>query len=69
MDARKEISRDRDFIRMKELMAPIDRQIMMCDDRNDLLMMASAMMITAKNIFEDQIGIEGRIKMFEDFAK
>jgi len=69
LDARKEISRDRDFIRMKELMAPIDRQIMMCDDRNDLLMMASAMMITAKNIFEDQIGIEGRIKMFEDFAK
>ncbi|NBO28728.1 MAG: hypothetical protein EBX47_12070 [Synechococcaceae bacterium WB8_1B_057] len=69
MDIRKEMNREKDIKRMKELMAPIDQQILMCDDRNDLLMMASAMMITAKNIFEDQIGVEGRIKMFKDFIK
>ncbi|NDG33264.1 hypothetical protein EB118_24755 [bacterium] len=63
------MNREKDIKRMKELMAPIDQQILMCDDRNDLLMMASAMMITAKNIFEDQIGVEGRIKMFKDFIK
>jgi hypothetical protein len=30
--------------RMIELMEPIDRQIMMCDDRHDQLMLACAML-------------------------
>ena len=30
--------------RMTELMAPVEQQIMMCDDREDLLMMACAML-------------------------
>jgi len=29
--------------RMSELMSPVEQQIMMCDDRQDLLMMACAM--------------------------
>jgi hypothetical protein len=55
--------------RMAELMEPIDRQIMMCDDREDLLMMASCMMVTVKNIFDQEIGEEGRRQMFKDMLK
>jgi hypothetical protein len=55
--------------RMKELMDPIDRQIMMCDDREDLIMIASAMMVYAKDIFDHEIGITGRKRMFKDFAE
>jgi hypothetical protein len=54
--------------RMTELMKPIERQIMMCDDRHDLLMMASAMMIAVKDIFDNEIGEEGRKKMFKELT-
>jgi hypothetical protein len=52
--------------RMTELMLPIDRQIMMCDNREDLLMLACAMISTAKNIFDQQLGEQGRREMFKD---
>lgn len=42
--------------RMEELMEPIDRQIMMCDNVEDVLMLASNMMITAKMIYLQQLG-------------
>ena len=42
--------------RIEELMRPIDQQIMMCDDDKDLLMMASAMIATAKQILITNIG-------------
>ena len=45
--------------RMDELMKPIDRQIMMCDNVEDLLMLASNMMVTAKLIYVQQLGGEG----------
>jgi hypothetical protein len=45
--------------RMDELMKPIDRQIMMCDNVEDLLMLASNMMVTAKMIYVQQLGGEG----------
>ncbi len=45
--------------RMEELMRPIDRQIMMCDNVEDLLMLASNMMVTAKMIYVQQLGGEG----------
>jgi hypothetical protein len=54
--------------RMSELMEPIERQIMMCDDRHDLLMMASAMMVTVKDIFDNELGEEGRKHMFKEYA-
>ena len=38
--------------RMAELTQPIDRQIMMCDDANEVLMLASAMLTTAIRIFD-----------------
>jgi hypothetical protein len=52
--------------RMSELMAPIEQQILMCDSREDLLMMACAMMTTVKDIFDQELGAEGRRKMFKD---
>tara|TARA_B100001093_G_scaffold443327_1_gene445579 strand:- start:278 stop:466 length:189 start_codon:yes stop_codon:yes gene_type:complete len=46
--------------RMKELMKPIEQQIMMCDSREDVLMLACAMLDRAKTIFDSQISVEGR---------
>jgi hypothetical protein len=54
--------------RMSELMAPIEQQIMMCDSREDLLMMACAMMQRTTEIFESQLGIEGRKQMYKDMV-
>ncbi len=54
--------------RMLELMEPIDRQIMMCDDRQDLLMLACAMMTTVKDIFDQELGEDARKTMFRDYV-
>ena len=45
--------------RMDELMKPIDRQIMMCDNVEDVLMLASNMMVTAKSIYVQNLGGTG----------
>jgi hypothetical protein len=55
--------------RMSELMAPVDRQIMMCDDRQDLLMMACAMLQRVDEIFTQELGKSGRAQMFRDLLK
>ena len=54
--------------RMAELMQPVDQQIMMCDNQEDLLMMACAMLQRITEIFEDALGEEGRKKMFKDLV-
>ena len=54
--------------RMAELMEPIDRQILMCDDREELLMLACAMLTSVKDIFDQEIGPDGRKKMFKGFV-
>ena len=41
---------------MEELMRPIDRQIMMCDNVEDVLMLASNMLVTAKMIYVQNLG-------------
>ena len=46
--------------RMKELMMPIDQQIMMCDDKEDILMLACIMLETVKRMLDAQIGSKGR---------
>lgn len=51
--------------RMRELMIPIDKQIMMCDDVQDLFALASIMTVTSKNIFVQQLGKKGAIEIFE----
>ena len=55
--------------RMKELMEPIERQIMMCDSREDVLMLACAMLDRAKTIFDSQISVEGRKIIISDANK
>jgi hypothetical protein len=55
--------------RMTELMAPVDQQIMMCDDREDLLMMACAMLQRVKEIFTKELGERGRDQMFREQLK
>lgn len=55
--------------KMKELMRPIDRQIMMCDDRNDLFLLASAMMVTSKNIFKNFLGKEGAHEVLDKLKR
>ena len=54
--------------RMDELMKPIDQQIMMSDSREELLMIACAMMQRTTEIFDSQLGIEGRKQMYKDYV-
>ena len=54
--------------RMRELMAPVDQQLMMCDDHADALMMACAMLQRTREVFDQILGPEGRMKMFHDYA-
>ena len=37
----------------------------MCDGREEILMLASMMLISLKDIFDSQLGIEGRKEMFK----
>lgn len=52
--------------RMEELCRPIDQQIMMCDNREDVLMMACAMLTKVKTILDTQIGVAGRKQIVGD---
>lgn len=54
--------------RMAELIEPIDRQIYMCDDRRDLLMLNCAMLQRVREVFDLLIGPEGRKQMFKDLV-
>ena len=52
--------------RMNELMEMIDKSIQMADDRQELLMLACAMLQRTREIFDQEIGEEGRRTMFKD---
>ena len=52
--------------RMRELMAPVEQQIMMCDDREDQLMIACAMLQRTRELFDYHLGEAGRKRMFKD---
>jgi len=51
---------------MAELMLPIEKQILMCDNRQDMLMMACAMLQHVNTIFGQELGEDGRKQMFRD---
>ena len=53
---------------MDELMKPIDQQIMMSDSREELLMIACAMMQRTTEIFEAELGVNGRKQMYKDWV-
>ena len=55
--------------RMAELMEPIEQQILMCDDHQDMLMMACDMMQRSREIFDQTLGTKGRMRMFKDYAE
>ena len=54
--------------RMEELMSPIEQQILMCDNREDILMMACAMMQRTHEIFVNELGEDGAKIMYEDYV-
>lgn len=55
--------------RMAELMDPIDKQLLLCDDPNDQLMFACAMLQRVREIFDFQLGEDARKKMFKDYVE
>jgi hypothetical protein len=61
-------NRDEVRRRMNELMEPIDRQIMMSDSREELLMLACAMQQRTTEIFDAELGENGRKHMYKDYV-
>tara|TARA_Y100001972_G_C7538443_1_gene271060 strand:+ start:123 stop:323 length:201 start_codon:yes stop_codon:yes gene_type:complete len=54
--------------RMKELCRPVEEQIMMCDSREEVLMMACAMLTHVKTMLTSQIGEKGCKQILESAA-
>jgi hypothetical protein len=54
--------------RMSELMVLIDKSIELTDDRNEMLMLACAMLQRTNEIFNSTLGEEGRKQMFKDYV-
>lgn len=54
--------------RMQEMFVPIDRQIMMCDNQYELLMLASAMMTSAVRIYDMQLTEKGRKELMKRYV-
>jgi len=52
--------------RMKELCKPVEQQIMMCDSREEILMMACAMLTHVKTMLDSQIGTDGRKQIIKE---
>jgi hypothetical protein len=55
-------------VRMRELIKPIDEALLMCDSREEVLMLASIMIVRLKTMFDSQLGVEGRKTMFKDYV-
>jgi hypothetical protein len=55
-------------VRMDEIMVLIDKSIELTDDRNELLMLACAMLQRTNEIFNSTLGEEGRKQMFKDYV-
>ena len=54
--------------RMSDLVKPIEQQILMCDSREEILMMACVMLQRTREIFDQELSVEGRKSMFKDFV-
>jgi len=53
--------------RALELIAPIEAQIDLCTTSEDRLLLATAMLDRAKEIFDEHLTIEGRKILFKEF--
>lgn len=54
--------------RMQELFEPIEQQILMCDSREEVLMLASVMLTKTITIFDAQIGEAGRREIVNQYG-
>ena len=54
---------------MHELCKPIEQQIMMCDTREDILMMACVMLDRVKTMLNSQLGPKGRKSIIDEANK
>jgi hypothetical protein len=54
--------------RMREMMMPIDQCIQLTDDRDDMLMLACAMLQRTREILDAELGESGRKQMFQDLV-
>ena len=52
--------------RKAELSEPIDKQIMMCDSSDEVLMLACVLLQRVKHMMDTQIGKDGRKQIFKD---
>jgi hypothetical protein len=55
--------------RMMEMMQPVDTCIQLTDNREDMLMLACAMLQRVREIFDSEIGVEARKEMFKDLVE
>ena len=55
--------------RKAELMAPLEMQIMMCDDKNEVLILAAAMVEKGYSIFKEQYGADGAVKLLQTMVE
>lgn len=54
--------------KIKHINKVIDRQIYLCDDKDDVLIYATAMLAKARNIFKEQIGVEHTSSLLRSIA-
>jgi hypothetical protein len=54
--------------RMSDLMILIDGSIQLTNDRQEMLMLACAMLQRTREIFDGTLGVEGRKEMFKDLV-
>jgi len=55
-------------VRMDEIMVLIDKSIELTDSREEMLMLACAMLQRTDEIFNSTLGEEGRKQMFKDYV-
>jgi hypothetical protein len=55
--------------RMTYFNAEIDRLVMMCDDNEEILMLGSCLMTSAKSLFDGAMGSEKRKTLIDELNK
>ena len=63
------MDREKQERKIQKLMLPVETQILMCDDVNDVLLLAVGMLRKAIMIFENQYSADGRKALVDTFNK
>ena len=53
---------------LAELLIPVQRQIMMCDDNRELLLLCFGMLNKCKDILDNTLGEEKRKELFKEHS-